>query len=123
VLVILSVAAGVVSLSVAPGDRLSPSSDRLIAFRQRRTRLASASPTALGNVNGYRFVSSDAARAVSPDDPLRPRHWPFTVTRVDAPAIVFGSEPLMVPAQIRIATPSRARVLALDAFGMLSLSQ
>jgi general secretion pathway protein H len=128
VLVILSVAAGVVSLSVAPSeDRLlAEEADRLIAlFRlaQDEARVSARPLRWEADLKGYRFVSADVARVPSPDDPLRPRMWPFTVTRLDAPAIVFGGEPLMVPAEIRIATPGRTRVLALDAFGILSLRQ
>lgn len=127
VLVILGVAAGVVSLSVAPSEqRLAEREAQRLAvlFRlaqdEARTR---GRPVAwVADAAGYRFLVGGEEPA-APDDPLRPRAWPFAVQRVDAPALVFGAEPLLAPAQIRIATTGRELVLALDAFGTVLVRQ
>jgi general secretion pathway protein H len=127
VLVILGVAAGVVSLSVAPSEqRLAEREAQRLAvlFRlaqdEARTR---GRPVAwVADTAGYRFLVGGEEPA-EPGDPLRPRAWPFAVQRVDAPALVFGAEPLLAPAEIRIATTAREVVLALDAFGTVLVRQ
>jgi general secretion pathway protein H len=124
VIVILGVAAGMVSLSVAPSEeRLAAMEvDRLAAlFRlaQNEARVSGRPLTWQADANGYRFVTGETVHGATTDDPLRPRNWPFLVQRVEAPKLVFGSEPLLPPGEIRIATPRGEMVLALDAFGTL----
>ena len=128
VLVIIGVAAGVVSLSVAPSEErlLASEIDRLGAlFRlaQNEARVSGRPLAWEADTNGYRFLAGDAPRGEDPDDPLRPRRWPFPVQRVEAPALVFGAEPLLTPAEIHISTSRRELVLALDAFGTLAIMQ
>ena len=127
VLVILGVAAGMVTLSVAPRE------ERLVALEAERLgalfRLAQDEARVRGrpvawraDTQGYRFLVGGREPEAA-DDPLRPRSWPFQVERVDAPALVFGAEPLLPPAQIRVQTRGRALVLALDAFGTVTVRQ
>jgi len=128
VIVILGVTAGMVSLSVAPSEErlVATEMDRLAAlFRlaQSESRVSGRPLVWKADGLGYRFLAGDVPRGEKPDDPLRPRDWPFTVERVDAPTIVFGAEPLLPPAEIRIMTPRRNLVLALDAFGTLTRKQ
>lgn len=128
VIVILGVAAGMVSLSVAPSEErlLTMEMDRLAAlFRlaQNEARVSGRPLVWEADGQGYRFLTGNAPRAENPDDPLRPRDWPFTVERIEAPNVVFGAEPLLPPAEIRITTPRRELVLALDAFGTLTRTQ
>jgi general secretion pathway protein H len=126
VLAIIGIAAGVVSLSVAPSEQrlVLEEGERLaVLFRlaQDEARVSGRPVSWQADTRGYRFFSGDTLRGNTPDDPLRPREWPFQVQRVQAPALVFGAEPLLPPAEIRIATPTRELVLALDAFGVLSV--
>lgn len=128
VIVILGVAAGMVSLSVAPSEErlLTMEMDRLAAlFRlaQNEARVSGRPLVWEADGQGYRFLAGNAPRAENPDDPLRPRAWPFTVERIEAPIVVFGAEPLLPPVEIRITTPRRELVLALDAFGTLTRTQ
>jgi general secretion pathway protein H len=128
VIVILGIAAGMVSLSAVPSEErlLATESDRLAAlFRlaQNEAKVSGRPLTWEADTHGYRFLSADAGRQIRPDDPLRARAWPFQVVRVEAPVLVIGAEPLLPPAEIRIATPSRELVLALDAFGTLTRTQ
>jgi general secretion pathway protein H len=127
VIAILGIAAGIVSLSAAP------SVDRLVAEEAQRLatlfRLAQDEARTRGrpiaweaDVNGYRFTVG-AAPPGPENDALRPRAWPFPVQRVEAPPLVFGAEPLLPPAEIRIATDGRELVLALDAFGTVTVRQ
>ncbi len=126
VLVILGIVAGMVSLSVAPGEhhRMTYEVDRLAAlFRlaHDETRVSGQPITWTADLDGYRFLVGDAVRGDDmPDDPLRPRAWPFPVQRVDAPVIVFGREPLLNPVQIRVAGTERVLTLHLDEFGTLT---
>jgi general secretion pathway protein H len=126
VLVILGIVAGVVSLSVAPGEhrRMSHEVDRLAAlFRlaHDETRVSGRPITWIADTDGYRFVVEDSVRGDEmPDDPLRPRAWPFPVQDVDAPVIVFGREPLLNPVKIRVAGSGRVLMLRLDEFGTLT---
>lgn len=127
VIVILAIAAGMVSLSVAPAeDRLlAEEADRLAAlFRlaHDQARVGGRPIVWHADLHGYRFVGADGQPISGEGDPLRARAWPFPVTRVEAPTIAFGGEPLLAPARIRIATRSRELTLALDAFGTLSLA-
>jgi general secretion pathway protein H len=125
VVVILGIAAGVVSLSVAPRE------DRLVEGEAQRLaalfRLAQDEARARGRpvaweatTQGYRFLVA-GKEPEDADDPLRPRPWPFAVVRVAAPRLAFGMEPMMAPAEIRVATPGRELVLALDEFGTVSV--
>ena len=104
----MGIAAGVVSLSVAPSEeRLwSEEGNRLAAL----FRLAQVEARAQGrpiawqaDQRGYRFVSADKVRE-GPDDALRARDWPVAVRGVVAPEVVFGAEPLLPPVSIRIDT-------------------
>jgi general secretion pathway protein H len=127
VVVILGIAAGVVSLSVSPSeDRLvAEEAERLGAlFRlaQDEARISARPLTWEADTRGYRFVGSDGVRSDNPDDPLRPRDWPFHVQRVIVPRLVFGAEPLLQPCEIQITTLHRELVLRLDAFGMMTVS-
>jgi general secretion pathway protein H len=123
VIVIMGIAAGVVSLSVAPSEeRLwSEEGKRLAAL----FRLAQVEARAQGrpiawqaDERGYRFVSADKVRE-GPNDALRARDWPVVVRSVVAPDVVFGAEPLLPPVSIRIETVAGARLLEMDAFGTL----
>jgi general secretion pathway protein H len=127
VIVILAVAVGVVSLSAAPSEA------RLVEREAQRLaalfRLAQNEARALGrpiawkaDPGGYRFLVG-GAEVDAPDNPLRPRAWPFPVHGVSAPALEFGAEPLLPPAEIRIRTGTRELVLALDALGTVLVRQ
>lgn len=127
VLVILGIAAGAVSLSVAPRESrlVEHEAQRLAALFQlaqseARTR---GRPIAwVADAGGYRFLIGDRVPDAL-DDPLRPRAWPFAVQRLDAVPLHFGVEPLLTPAQIRIATGERELWLTLDAFGTVTVKQ
>jgi general secretion pathway protein H len=127
VLVILGVAAGVVSLSVAPGEErlVEREAQRLaMLFRlaQDEARVGGRPVSWEADVRGYRFLIAGREPQAS-NDPLRPRAWPFPVQQVVAPLLAFGAEPLLPPAEIRIATRERVRVLAVDAFGTVLVKQ
>jgi general secretion pathway protein H len=129
VIVILGIVAGMVTLSVAPSEqrRLTEELDRLAAlFRlaHDEARISGRAITWQAGADGYRFVVSDDERDASePDDPLRPRTWPFEVQAVDAPEIVFGREALMSPVRVEIVTPTRVVIMDIDAFGELTVAQ
>jgi hypothetical protein len=76
------------------------------------------------DLEGYRFrpLDEEAARDWN-DEILRPRTWPFAVLGIEGGRIVFGREPLLDPATLRIATAEREARLALDAFGTLRLTE
>lgn len=126
VIVILGIVAGMVSLSVAPGEqrRMTHEVDRLAAlFRlaHDESRISGQPITWRADTDGYQFVVDGGLRGDDiPDDPLRPRAWPFPVQRIDAPVIVFGREPLLDPVQIQIAGGDRVLMLHLDEFGTLT---
>jgi general secretion pathway protein H len=127
VLVILGIAAGVVSLSVAPREArlVAEESERLAAlFRlaQDEARVRGRPVAWIADAQGYRFLIG-GREPDAPGDPLRARAWPFPVRRVQAPRLVFGAEPLLPPAEIRIATQEREVHLALDAFGTVTVRQ
>ena len=127
VLVILAVAAGAVSMSVAPRESrlLAEESERLAAlFRlaQDEARVRGRPVAWIADEHGYRFLVG-GREPDAPGDPLRARAWPFPVQRVEAPRLVFGAEPLLPPAEIRIATHEREVRLALDAFGTITVRQ
>jgi general secretion pathway protein H len=123
VVVILGIIAGLVSLSIAPGDsrRMAEEVDRLAAlFRlaNDEARVSGRPITWHADAEGYRFVQSEEVRGESDGrDPLRPRAWPFEVRLVDAPEIVFGREPLMNPSRVYIVTNSREIAVHVNAFG------
>ncbi|HUU71149.1 MAG TPA: type II secretion system minor pseudopilin GspH [Burkholderiales bacterium] len=129
VIVILGIVAGMVSLSIAPSEnrRLTEELDRLAAlFRlaHDEARVAGQVITWQADATGYRFVVSDGERGeMASDDPLRARPWPFEVSDVVAPEIVFGREPLMSPVRVQIATPTRMVIMDIDAFGELTVVQ
>jgi len=112
-------------LSVNPGQErlVAIEVDRLAAlFRLAQSEAkAGGRPLAWrGDLTGYRFLAGETVRGEKADDPLRPRAWPFVVQRLEAPDLVFGLEPLLMPAEIRIVTGQRELVLTLDAFGNLT---
>ncbi|UCH49325.1 MAG: GspH/FimT family pseudopilin [Betaproteobacteria bacterium] len=125
-IVILGVVAGMVSLSIAPGEtrRMAEEVDRLAALFRLANDEARVSGRPIiwrADDDGYRFVQSDAVRGESDaEDPLRPRGWPFEVRLVEAPEIVFGREPLMEPTRIYIATATREIAIDIDALGQVT---
>ena len=129
VIVIFGIVAGLVSLSVAPNEhrRMTQEVDRLAAlFRlaHDETRISGRPITWVADANGYQFEVDGIVRGENiPDDPLRPRMWPFPVQRVEAPAIVFGREPLLDPVTILVASTERVLMLHLDEFGTLTEAQ
>lgn len=127
VVAILAVAAAAVALSVSSSDarRLREEAARLGAlFRiaQDEARVSGRTLVWEADLEGYRFrpLNAEQARDWS-DEILRPRAWPFTVTRIESGRIVFGREPLLDPATLQIATAEREVRLALDALGNLRL--
>ena len=123
VIVIMGIAAGVVTLSVVPSaDRLiNDEGERMVAlFRlaQEEARAQGRPIAWQADVHGYRFLTDDKVRDGA-DDPLRPRAWPVEVSGILAPPIVFGAEPLLPPARIRIDTEAGTRIFDMDAFGTL----
>ena len=124
---ILGIAASVVTLSVPSGEarRLQEEAARLGAlFRiaQDQARVEGRALVWEADEQGYRFAPLDAEAARDwHDELLRPRRWPFAVRRLEAQRIVFGREPMLAPATLRIATSEREVVLALDALGNLAM--
>jgi len=128
VIVILGIAAGVVSISVAPLEerRMAEEIDRLgalLRLAQDEARLTGRDVTWEADADGYRFLVGGEVRGDSADDPLRPRSWAFEVRQVEAPRLTFGREPLLTPAQIRIVGAAREVIVSLDAFGSITVSQ
>jgi general secretion pathway protein H len=127
VLVILGVAAGAVSLSVAPSEErmVEREAQRLASlFRlaQDEARVRGRPVSWEADAQGYRFLIGRQEPEAA-DDPLRARSWPFPVQRIVAPPLAFGAEPLLPPTEIRITTRGRELVLALDAFGTVLVRQ
>lgn len=125
VIAILGVAAGAIALSISTSDArlLQEETARLGAlFRiaQNEARVSGRALVWEADRDGYRFrpLDSEAARDWN-DEILRARRWPFPVRAVEGGPIVFGREPLLEPAQLRIATAEREVQLALDPFGNL----
>jgi general secretion pathway protein H len=128
VVAILAVAAATVALSVSPSDTrlMREETARLGAlFRiaQDEARVSGRTLVWEADLEGYRFrpLDAEAARDWS-DEILRPRSWPFTVSHIEGGRIVFGREPLLDPATLRITTAEREVRLALDALGNLRLA-
>ncbi len=127
VIAIIGIIALTVSLSVGSreGRLAEEETARLSAlFRlaQDEARITGRTLVWEADPSGYRFRATDGeplAEAAG-DGMLRARRWPFEVTRVDAAPVVFGREPLLTPETLRIETPQRELVLALDAFGYLA---
>ncbi len=125
VVAIIGIVALTVSLSVGSreGRLVEEETTRLSAlFRlaQDEARITGRTLVWEADLNGYRFRAADGEPLADGGDALlRARPWSFEVTQVDAAPIVFGREPLLTPATLRIATPQRELVLALDAFGNL----
>jgi general secretion pathway protein H len=129
VITILGIAAAAVALSVSISDvrLLQEETARLGAlFRiaQDDARISGRALVWEADLNGYRFrpLDTEAARDWK-DEILRPRTWPFAVRRIEAGRIVFGREPLLNPATLRIVTAEREARLALDAFGNLTITE
>jgi general secretion pathway protein H len=125
VIAILGVAAAAVALSVSTSDArlLQEETARLGAlFRiaQNEARVSGRALVWEADRDGYRFrpLDAEAARDWN-DEILRARRWPFPVRAVEGSPIVFGREPLLEPAQLRIATAEREARLVLDALGNL----
>lgn len=128
VIVILGIVAGMVSLSIAPGEtrRVSEEIDRLAAlFRlaNDEARITGRPIVWRADTDGYRFVQSDGVRGERDgQDPLRPRAWPFEVRQLDAPAIVFGREPMMDPTRLYIVTVTGEIAVEVDSFGQVNVA-
>lgn len=125
VIAILGVAVGAVALSISTSDArlLQEETARLGAlFRiaQNEARVSGRALVWEADRDGYRFrpLDSEAARDWD-DEILRARRWPFAVHEVEGGPIVFGREPLLEPAQLRIATAEREVRLVLDPLGNL----
>ena len=129
---ILGLAAAVVALSL-PGSesrQLQEETARLRAlFRiaQDEARISGRTLVWEADLEGYRFrrLTPDAAPEAERewrDEMLRQRSWPFAVRRVEGGHIVFGREPMLEPATVRITTSERELRLALDALGNLRLT-
>lgn len=125
VIAILGVAAAAVAFSISTNDArlLQEETARLAAlFRiaQNEARVSGRALVWEADREGYRFrpLDSEAARDWK-DEILRERRWPFEVRAVEGGPIVFGREPLLEPAQLRIATAEREARLVLDALGNL----
>jgi general secretion pathway protein H len=129
VITIMGIAAAAVALSVSISDvrLLQEETARLGAlFRiaQDEARISGRALVWEADLKGYRFRPLDAEASPDwSDEILRPRTWPFAVSRIEAGRIVFGREPLLVPATLRIATAEREARLALDAFGNLTMTE
>ena len=129
VITILGIVAAAVALSVSRSDGrlLQEEAARLGAlFRiaQDEVRVRGQTLVWEADLEGYRFrpLDEEAARDWN-DEVLRPRTWPFAVLGIEGGRIVFGREPLLEPATLRIATAEREVRLVLDAFGTLRLSE
>jgi len=129
VIAILGIATAAIALSVSRSDvrLLQEETARLGAlFRiaQDEARISGRILVWEADVNGYRFrpLDEEAARDWN-DAILRPRAWPFVVNRIEAARIVFGREPMLEPATLRIETAGGEARLALDAFGNLKISE
>jgi len=129
VIAILGIAAAAVALSVSRSDArlLQEETARLGAlFRiaQDEARITGRALVWEADLEGYRFrpLDEEAARDWN-DEILRPRTWPFAVLGIEGGRIVFGREPMLDPATLRIATAEREVRLALDAFGTLRPSE
>jgi general secretion pathway protein H len=125
VIAILGIAAAAVALSVSTSDvrLLQEETARLGAlFRiaQDEVRMTGRALVWEADLDGYRFrpLDGEAARDWN-DEVLRPRAWPFVVLGIEGGRIVFGREPLLDAATLRITTAERETRLALDAFGNL----
>jgi len=127
-LTILAIAAAVAALSIASREGRDADEEmrRLAALFRLAQDDAGMSGTMLvweADVHGYRFRRLDGGGERAPSlesDLLRPRRWPFVVTRIEAQPIVFGREPLLQPGVIRLTTASRDIRLVLDPFGNLT---
>ena len=130
VMAILAIAAATVVMSISTSDArlLQEETARLGAlFRiaQNEARISGRALVWEADREGYRFrpllLPSDGAEAAREwnDEILRARRWPFAVRAVEGGPIVFGREPLLEPAQLRIVTPEREARLTLDPLGNL----
>lgn len=125
VIAILGIAAAAAAMSISTSDArlVQEETARLGAlFRiaQNEARVSGRTLVWEADREGYRFrpLDAEAAREWS-DEILRARRWPFPVRAVEGSPIVFGREPLLEPAQLRIATAEREARLVLDALGNL----
>lgn len=121
---IMGIVVAAVSLSVSPGEgrKVDEEVDRLAnLFRLARNeaQLTGRRIEWAADSAGYRFTTDGAPRRPAPDDPLRPRPWPFPVRGIEAPTIRFGYEPLFEPAEIRLSMPGSSVRLLLDPLGNL----
>ena len=125
VIAILGIAAAAAAMSISTSDArlVQEETARLGAlFRiaQNEARVSGRTLVWEADREGYRFrpLDPEAARDWN-DDILRARRWPFAVREVDGSPIIFGREPLLEPAQLRIATAERETRLMLDPLGNL----
>lgn len=129
VIAMLGIAAAVVVLSVSGSDarQLREEVARLGAlFRiaQDEARITGRALVWEADVSGYRFRPLGEEPAADwNDEILRPRTWPFEVRHIEGGRILFGREPLLEPATLRIATAEREARLELDALGNLKLAE
>jgi general secretion pathway protein H len=129
VIAMLGIAAAVVALSVSGGDArlLREEAARLGAlFRiaQDEARITGRALVWEADTTGYRFRPLGGEGAADwNDEILRPREWPFTVLHIEGGRILFGREPLLEPATLRIAIAGREARLALDPLGNLKLAE
>lgn len=127
---IIGLGTAAVALSLRGGEsrQLQEEGARLGAlFRiaQDEARISGRALVWEADLEGYRFrplVREPGAQEWR-DELLRARSWPFAVSRVDGARVVFGREPMLEPATVRIATAQRELRLALDALGNLSLTR
>lgn len=125
VIAILGIAAAAVAMSISTSDArlVQEETARLGAlFRiaQNEARVTGRALVWEADREGYRFrpLDPEAARDWN-DEILRARRWPFPVRAVEGGPIVFGREPLLEPARLRIATAERETTLTLDPLGNL----
>jgi general secretion pathway protein H len=125
VVVLVAIAASVAAMSVSGSERhrLQEEGDRLSAlFRMAQSDARVSGRTLLweADLAGYWFRAASGLEEDGPREELaRKRAWPFPVSSIETPRILFTREPLREPAVIRIETPDRELRLALDARGEL----
>ncbi len=126
VIAIMGIATGIVALSIAPSESRIEREEftrlgALFHLARDEARVSGRRLVWKADLAGYRFLTADGeAAGKGPDDPLRPRRWPFEVRRVDAAPIVFGREPLLEPETLTVATAERELRYRLDPFGDLT---
>ena len=125
VIAIVGVAAAAVAMSISTSDARSLQEETarlgaLFRIAQNEARVSGRTLVWEADREGYRFrpLDAEAARDWN-DEILRARRWPFPVRAVEGGPILFGREPLLELAQLRIATAEREVRLTLDPLGHL----